>query len=101
MCNTMPTAAGREPDYGDGVTIYRHTYDGFVIRTHRTVRVSPAGWVFGVYDESGAQYTYGYTTTQREALSTGVHYIMGVCEAGESVLDYGDGGSIMRERWAS
>lgn len=70
-----PKAAGREADHGDGVTIYRHTLDGFLIRTHRTVRVSPAGWVYGVHDETG-QYTYGYASTQREALERAASYIL-------------------------
>lgn len=68
--------AGREPDHGDGVTIYRHTLDGFTIRTHRTVRTSPAGWVYGVHDETG-QYAYGYAPTQRAALDAAVEYVTG------------------------
>lgn len=85
MCElwSKGTPAGREADRGDGVTIYRHTLEGFLIRTHRTVRVSPAGWVFGVYDPGtvgddnyGAQYTYGYASTQSDALRQATHYIL-------------------------
>lgn len=82
MCQiwTKATAIGRE-DHGDGVTIYRHEVDGFLIRTHRTVRVSPAGWVYGVYDSAGGQYTYGYAPTQREALRAASHYVIARCAA--------------------
>lgn len=69
-------AAGREPDYGDGVTIYRHTFDGFLIRTHRTVRTTPAGWVYGIHDDAG-QYVVGYASTQTDALAAAVAYIRG------------------------
>lgn len=89
MCQLWMKAApaGRESDRGDGVTIYRHTVEGFLIRTHRTVRVSPAGWVYGVYDpgagrgddDYGTQYTYGYEPTQREALRAASHYVIGRC----------------------
>lgn len=89
MCQlwTKATLAGREADRGDGVTIYRHIVDGVLIRTHRTVRVSPAGWVYGVYDgpanspddDYGSQYTYGYAPTQREALQEASHYVIGRC----------------------
>lgn len=87
MCKlwSKPTAAGRAPDYGDGVTIYRHTLRGFTIHTHRTVRVSPAGWVYGVYDGVNAagdaigQYTYGYASTQRDALRDASHYVIAPC----------------------
>jgi hypothetical protein len=56
MCNLWmaATPAGREPDRGDGVTVYRHTVNGFTVRTHRTVRTTPAGWVYGVYDHTAA-----------------------------------------------
>jgi hypothetical protein len=79
MCQINPTPAGREPDHGDGIIIYRHTYRGFTLRTHRTVRTTPVGWVYGVHDEHG-QYTYGYKPTQREALDAAAHYVHGVCD---------------------
>jgi hypothetical protein len=71
---TTPTYCGKLPDHGDGIIIYVHGLHGFVIHTHRTFRVSPAGWVWAVLDELG-QYAYGYTTTQRDALAAASAYI--------------------------
>lgn len=73
---SAPKAAGREPDHGDGVTIYRHTLAGFTIRTHRTVRSTPAGWVYGIHDDDG-QHTYGYADTQSGALNAAAIDILG------------------------
>ena len=71
---------GKEPDHGDGVAIYRHEHNGFLVRTHRTVRTSPAGWVYAVYDgthddDDGDQYTVGYAPTQRAALAIAAAFI--------------------------
>jgi hypothetical protein len=74
--STAPSYCGKLPDDGSGPRIYVHGLHGFAIHTHRTWRVSPAGWVYGVYDENG-QYTYGYEPTQREALSAAARYIYG------------------------
>jgi hypothetical protein len=78
VCTLTPAYCGKLPDPGDGTRIYVHGFHGFAIHTHRTVRTSPAGWVFGVYDENG-QYTYGYEPTQRQALQTAAHFIAGPC----------------------
>jgi hypothetical protein len=88
MCNLWmaATPAGREPDRGDGVTVYRHTVNGFTVRTHRTVRTTPAGWVYGVYDHTAAydaaaaQYTCGYAPTKGAALRAASHYVVAGCQ---------------------
>jgi len=41
--------------HGDGIVIYNHEHNGHLVRTHRTVRTSPAGWVWAVHDEHGNQ----------------------------------------------
>lgn len=71
-----PAYCGKLPDAGDGVTIYVHGLHGFAIHTHRTVRTTPAGWVWGVYDETG-QYAYGYAGTRGDAVTDAADYITG------------------------
>lgn len=78
MCDYKPTPLGQESDHGDGVKIYRHLFAGLVIRTHRTVRTSPAGWVWSV-ELSGKQVTFGYAPTQRQALGEAAHRMSGQC----------------------
>lgn len=80
MCDHKPTPAGQEPDHGDGVKIYRHEFDGLIIRTHRTVRSTPAGWVWAVYTpDMSTQLAQGYQSTQRDALSEAAHRVTGRC----------------------
>lgn len=58
--------------------VYRHEFEGVVIRTHRTHRVSPAGWVWAVL-LNDKQVAQGYADTQRMALSEAAHRISGPC----------------------
>ena len=60
---------GKERKLGDDVVIYRHEHNGHVVRTHRTVRTSPAGWVWTVYNaQTYRRVNQGYASTQRQAL---------------------------------
>lgn len=43
-----PHFLSRETDPDFGITIHEHGIAGAVIRTHRTHRVSPAGWVYNI-----------------------------------------------------
>jgi len=93
MCNHKPSPIGQEQDHGDGVKIYRHSFDGLILRTHRTVRTSPAGWVWAVYTaDMSTQLALGFKSTQRDALSEAAHRVSGQCgftpkHRGERTLD--------------
>lgn len=67
-------------DHGDGVTVHEHGVAGAVITTHRTVRTSPAGWVWRV--TRGDWTELGYVRTQREALAVAVGRLCRAVDAG-------------------
>lgn len=68
------------PQYGDDLPIYRHLWieGGCILRTHRTVRVSPAGWCVAVVLNGGSHFL-GYADTQKKALQMGAHMLSGPC----------------------
>lgn len=66
--------------YEDGVTIHEHGIAGAIITTHRTHRVSPAGWAYRV--TRGDWSTYGYVTSQREGLAVAVGKLCRAIDAG-------------------
>lgn len=76
-----PHYIGRErPEPGD-VVIHEHGIAGAIIRTHRTVRTSPAGWVYQI--RRGDWCEVGYTRTQREALQVAVGRLCRAVDSGE------------------
>lgn len=77
----QPHYLGRErPEPGD-VVIHEHGIAGAIIRTHRTYRTSPAGWVYQV--RHGDWCEVGYTQTQREALAVAVGRLCRAVDRGE------------------
>lgn len=80
MCNYKPRPLGKEdPVEGwEHLPVYRHEFEGLVIRTHRTYRVSPAGWVWEVLIND-TQVVQGYAPTQRDALNEAAHRMSGQC----------------------
>lgn len=80
MCEYRPTPLGKEPpvEGWEHLPVYRHMFDGLVIRTHRTHRVSPAGWVWAVLIND-TQVAMGYQPTQRLALNEAAHRMSGQC----------------------
>lgn len=78
-CGCPPFVLESKTDYGDGVPIYRHMFDGVAIHTHRTTNTSPAGWVWAVYTLGGPQLAWGYASTRRKALETAAHRVTGRC----------------------
>lgn len=80
MCNYTPRPLGKEPpvEGWEHLPVYRHSFEGVVIRTHRTHRVSPAGWVWAVI-LSDKQVAQGYAATQRAALNEAAHRMSGPC----------------------
>lgn len=80
MCTKQVQSLGKEApvDGWEDFPIYRHAFDGVVIRTHRTYRTSPAGWVWAVIIGDRQQVT-GYAPTQRQALQEAAHRISGQC----------------------
>ena len=80
MCTKQLQALGKEPpvDGWEDLPVYRHAFDGVVIRTHRTYRTSPAGWVWAIII-GDRQQTMGYAPTQRQALQEAAHRISGQC----------------------
>ena len=76
----VPHCLSRET-HGDGVTIHEHGVAGAIITTHRTHRVSPAGWVYRI--TRGDWSEWGYVTTQREALAVAVGRLCRAVDRGE------------------
>jgi hypothetical protein len=76
----VPHFLSRET-HGDGVTIHEHGIGGAIIRTHRTHRVSPAGWVYRI--ARGDWSEAGYTRTQREALEVAAGRLCRAVDRGE------------------
>lgn len=76
-----PHRLGRETEPAHGITIHEHGIAGAVIRTHRTHRVSPAGWVYSIV--RGEWREVVYTRTQREALAVAVGRLCRAVDAGE------------------
>lgn len=64
-----------------GITIHEHGIAGAIIKTHRTYRVSPAGWVYNIRRGDWSQV--GYTRTQREALAVAVNQLCRAVDRGE------------------
>lgn len=85
--NTYNGAVTPEPHrlsrktYEDGITIHEHGIGGAIIKTHRTHRVSPAGWVYSV--RRGDWSEVGYVNTQREALAVAVGRLCHAVDRGE------------------
>lgn len=71
-----------KPDDGP-VTVHEHGIAGAIITTHKTYRVSPAGWCYGV--QLGDWNTMGYVRTQREALAVAVGKICRAVDSGDLV----------------
>lgn len=67
--------------HGDGVTIHEHGISGAIIKTHRTHRVSPAGWVYSIV--RGDWSEWGYVRTQREGLQVAVGKLCRAVDSGE------------------
>lgn len=67
--------------YEDGITIHEHGIAGAIIKTHRTYRTSPAGWVYQV--RRGDWQLVGYTRSQREALAVAVGQLCRAVDLGE------------------
>lgn len=80
MCTKEVRSLGKEaPVEGwEHLPVYLHLFDGVIIRTHRTYRTSPAGWVWGVHID-GRQQVMGYAPTQKQALQEAAHRVSGVC----------------------
>lgn len=76
-----PHFLSREKDPDWGITIHEHGVAGAIIKTHRTHRVSPAGWVYNI--RRGDWSEVGYTTTQREALAVAVGRLCRAVDRGE------------------
>ena len=76
-----PHFLSREKDADWGLTIHEHGIAGAVIKTHRTYRTSPAGWVYNI--TRGDWCEVGYTRTQREALRVAVGRLCRAVDAGE------------------
>jgi hypothetical protein len=76
-----PHRLGRFKSDPEGLTIHEHGIAGAVIRTHRTHRVSPAGWVYQV--RRGDWCEVGYTRTQREALAVAAGRLCRAVDRGE------------------
>lgn len=76
----VPHFLSRET-HGDGVTIHYHGISGAIIKTHKTYRVSPAGWVYSV--TRGDWSTWGYVRTQREGLMVAVGKLCRAVDAGD------------------
>lgn len=76
-----PHPLSRETDPDWGITIHEHGISGAVIRTHKTHRTSPAGWVYSI--RRGEWSEVGYTRTQREALQVAVGRLCRAVDAGE------------------
>ena len=76
-----PHFLSRETDADWGLTIHEHGIAGAVIKTHRTYRTSPAGWVYNI--TRGDWCEVGYTRTQREALRVAVGRLCRAVDAGE------------------
>lgn len=75
-----PHYIGREKIDGFPV-VHEHGIAGAVIRTHRTYRSSPAGWVYQL--RRGDWCEVGYTGTQREALGVAVGRLCRAVDSGE------------------
>jgi len=71
----------RETDSDWGITFHEHGIAGAIIRTHKTHRVSPAGWVYSI--ARGDWSEMGYTRTQREALEVAVGRLCRAVDSGE------------------
>lgn len=67
----------------DGITIHEHGVAGAIIKTHRTYRTSPAGWVYQV--RRGDWCEVGYTRRQSEALEVAVGRLCRAVDGGELV----------------
>lgn len=67
--------------YEDGVTIHEHGIAGAIITTHKTHRVSPAGWVYRV--TRGDWSEWGYVRSQREGLAVAVGKLCRAVDAGQ------------------
>jgi hypothetical protein len=76
-----PSFLSRSKSEPEGLTIHEHGIAGAVITTHRTYRVSPAGWVYRV--TLGDWSHVGYVTTQREALAVAVGQLCRAVDRGE------------------
>lgn len=76
-----PHRLSRKTDPDWGITMHEHGVAGAVILTHRTHRVSPAGWVYRV--TFGEWSEWGYTRTQREALAVAVGKLCRAVDRGE------------------
>ena len=76
-----PHFLARSKSEPEGIAIHEHGVAGAVIRTHRTYRTSPAGWVYSV--TRGDWSTVGYTRTQREALEVAVGQLCRAVDKGE------------------
>lgn len=76
-----PHRLSRQADPGGHVTIHEHGIAGAVIKTHRTHRVSPAGWVYNI--AFGEWCEVGYTRTQREALQVAVGRLCRAVDSGD------------------
>lgn len=76
-----PHYIGRERPEPDDVVIHEHGIGGAIIKTHRTVRTSPAGWVYQI--RRGSWCEVGYTRTQREALAVAVGRLCRAVDRGE------------------
>ena len=80
MCEKRVQPLGKEApvDGWEFLPVYRHAFEGVVIRTHRTHRTSPAGWVWAVVMQD-RQQVMGYAPTQRQALQEAAHRVSGQC----------------------
>lgn len=64
-----------------GLVLTDHGIAGAVIRTHRTWRTSPAGWVYRV--RFGDWESVGYERTQRDALYAAAVALCAAVDSGE------------------
>lgn len=76
-----PHFLSRETEPAHGIVIHEHGIAGAIIKTHRTHRVSPAGWVYNI--QRGDWCEVGYTRTQREALAVAVGKLCRAVDSGE------------------
>jgi hypothetical protein len=78
-----PRPVKREDPDGSGITIHTHNLAGAEVRTHRTYRVSPAGWVYAV--TFGTWHTMGYARTQRESLEVAAGQLCRAVDSGQVI----------------